>query len=89
MKSDLENLKQLYPNMDYANGMLFKSKKHSSALYTEEETTAMIIEHYEGQTITVAHPSGDPQLEEFKEVNGVEYIEHTFNGNLEEAYKSI
>ena len=80
----IEYLKALYPNLEYVDDILYLGEE-----VIQEDARQLIEDHYDGWTVTKGHPSGNPELETFEEVDGAEYIEYHFDGDYEEAFNLI
>lgn len=89
MKSQLEQLFDRYPNLDFANGNLYKSPKHTVPLYEDDKANDVVASFFDGREITIPHSSGNPELDKFKSVNGHVFIELNYAGDYKAAFKSI
>lgn len=86
MKSELERLFSELPQLDWHQGEIYKSKKHTKPLFDEEQSNAIIADYFNGSEITVNGEDNNPENETFKEVNGYVYIEWKWAGNFETAF---
>lgn len=89
MKSQLEQLFDKYPNLDFDNGNLYKSPKHTVPLYEDDKANDVVASFFDGREITIPHSSGNPELDEFRSVNGHVFIELNYAGDYKAAFKSI
>ena len=80
----IEYLKALYPDLEYVDDILYLGEE-----VIQENARQLIEDHYDGWELTIPHPSGNPELETFEEVDGAEYIEYHFDGDYEEAFNLI
>ena len=80
----IEYLKALYPDLEYVDDILYLGED-----VIQENAKQLIEDHYDGWTVTKGHPSGNPELETFEEVDGAEYIEYHFDSDYEEAFLQI
>lgn len=87
MKSELERILLEYPKLNYDNGNIYKSKRHSTPLYDEEQSNAIVAEYFDDSQITVAGEDNNPENETFQEVNGHVFIEVIYGGSYELAFK--
>lgn len=83
--TELEALKKAYPTLQYEDGQLFFPEQEKPFV-NKEDTKALITEHYDGREITYPHPSGNPELETFVEVEGWQYVYEKFNNDFEKAF---
>ena len=88
MKSELERLFSELPQLDWHQGEIYKSKKHTKPLFDEEQSNAIIADYFNGSEITVPGEDNNPENETFKEVNGYVYIEYHFQGSYKDAFLS-
>lgn len=86
MKPELVRLFDELPQLDWHQGEIYKSKKHTIPLFHEEQSNAIIAEYFDGSEITVNGEDSNPENEQFKEVNGYVYIEWKWAGNFETAF---
>lgn len=87
--TELERLKKSYPTAFYENGAIWLKGQDDKPFVNEEDTKALIEEHWDGSELILPHPSGDPTKEEFITVYGFQYIFEKFGGNYKVAFDNV
>lgn len=77
-----------YPNLEYVYGLgLFADSEADEPILEDCEFKWLLEEYYNDSYLPIAHPSGNPELETEKLVDGKEYIEQFFEGDYILALK--
>lgn len=85
-QTELERLLKEFPNLDYANSNIYKSKRHTIPLLEDKDAEAVIAEYYDNSEIVEDDGSGNPETEVVREVNGHVFIEYAWAGDYERAF---
>mgnify|MGYP003528197103 CR=1 FL=1 len=88
--TELEKLKQSYPTAFYQDGEIWLEGQDDKPFVNEQDTKAIINEHYDGYEITQWSGKGDsrdPREEVGLEVDGYVYIQEVLAGDYEKAFK--
>lgn len=93
MKTLLETLLELYPNLEYEDGFLYPDFDEDGYLTDEDgkslDGTAIVEEHFEGKEICTNPMEPDPRKEIYAPASGKENIEYWHSGDYNKALKSI
>lgn len=92
MKTYIEDLKEIFPDLSYEDGYLFHNEKaleKCDPYITEIDAKNLIADYYEGRELCDNPNEPDPTKEVYVPVDGHTYIKYRFAGDYSEALNSI
>ena len=95
MKTYIEELKTIFPNIVYDDGQLFLDNEdwiENVPLSINDKplnADSLISEYFDDWEIFDNPNEDDPVKEKMAQVNGHSYIKHRFDGDYKEAFKNI
>lgn len=87
MKTEIENLLAIYPELEYEDGFLYPNKDDDG--YISKEADSLIAEFFEGREIPENPNEYDPEKMNYIPVSGLEYIKYRFNNDFNLALQEI
>lgn len=92
MKTEIEILKEQYPNLQYEDGYLYADKEDDGYLHWKGvplDGKHLISEFFEGREIPQNVDEVDPEKMNYIPASGRQYIKYQYNDNYSEALKYI
>lgn len=82
--SPIQDLKNIYPNLEYLNGELFNAEE-----LIDSDANELIEDHYDGDECYIGDGSNNPENDVLASLCGKDYIEARFDSDYDEAFQNI